>query len=649
VVELTEDRPYLSVVVASRNDMHGGDPLARLQALVNSFSAQCLRFRLSAELIVVEWNPPADRPRLSRVVGVPESCALALRFVEVPPDLHGTLSSADRLPLFQMIAKNVGIRRARGRFVLSTNIDIIFSNELVEYLAARRLERGRLYRLDRHDIESDFPIAATLDQQMTYCAGHQLRVHARGGTYAVNADGTQRIRDEDVVGPGVAIGSGWHVREGDAQAGFYRWAASDEAHLVIDRGTAAGSGAETMLELVLASDPYDPRSWAEIEIFENSALLAGRRVSRATSPVVRFCVVLENARDRHDVVLRLRGASSEGRAFQPLFERRLGLAYRLMSARLRDLPLRAALSHSYSQGGALQPQKTDTYHFAWQPTRESETAPAIVDEPTGEPIDAQVDEIFDHGTRMFVVSVELRRFEPVWLRTPIGDPGVLHGSVEQGHLRPSLGLRAIASWARIGTLRASRAFRRIQRRTRSAAVPWLRQAVQRFDPVAEKPVPPSTDDLSGTTLELSQLRDFLRANRTRPLHQNACGDFQLMALEDWVELRGFAEFTTYSMSLDGLLSASADAAGIQEYVLDMPICIYHLEHEKGSGWTPEGEALLRQRIAERGITWVDHRVVEIWSAYMTWLKRPMIFNGSDWGFGAIALPETTFQPIGDRI
>ena len=33
-----------------------------------------------------------------------------------------------------MIAKNAGIRRARGQFVLATNIDIIFSNELVGFL-----------------------------------------------------------------------------------------------------------------------------------------------------------------------------------------------------------------------------------------------------------------------------------------------------------------------------------------------------------------------------------------------------------------------------------------------------------------------------------------------------------------------------------
>ena len=127
-----EHTPYLSVVVTSRNDDHGGDPLTRLQAFVNSFDAQCRLKGLDAEVIIVEWNPPLDKPRLQTLVRWPESCICDYRFVEVPPEIHNTLNGSDVLPLFQMIAKNVGIRRARGRFVLATNIDIIFSNELVD-------------------------------------------------------------------------------------------------------------------------------------------------------------------------------------------------------------------------------------------------------------------------------------------------------------------------------------------------------------------------------------------------------------------------------------------------------------------------------------------------------------------------------------
>jgi hypothetical protein len=137
--------------------------------------------------------------------------------------------------------------------------------------------------------------------------------------------------------------------------------------------------------------------------------------------------------------------------------------------------------------------------------------------------------------------------------------------------------------------------------------------------------------------ELSGFSTFLRDRRPDNLHNNACGDFQLMAREHWVELRAYPEFETFSMNIDGLLSYIADAAGVSEQILDMPI--YHLEHEIGSGWSPEGDAKLRKRIAESGITWLDATTVYIWAAYMRWLGRPMIFNGRDWGLANTQLPE----------
>jgi len=136
---------------------------------------------------------------------------------------------------------------------------------------------------------------------------------------------------------------------------------------------------------------------------------------------------------------------------------------------------------------------------------------------------------------------------------------------------------------------------------------------------------------------LGDLEVFLRDRRPRNLHVNSCGDFQLMAREHWDALRGYPELETFSMNIDGLLSYMADAAGIKEQILAEDI--YHLEHEVGSGWSPEGEAILRRRIAERGITWLDASTVYIWAAYMTWLRRPMIFNRSDWGFANDSLVE----------
>src|SRR5207245_140458 len=54
--------------------------------------------------------------------------------------------------------------------------------------------------------------------------------------------------------------------------------------------------------------------------------------------------------------------------------------------------------------------------------------------------------------------------------------------------------------------------------------------------------------------QLSHLRDLdhvyklLQERRPESLHLNGCGDFQLMARENWLELRGYPEFETFSMN-----------------------------------------------------------------------------------------------------
>src|SRR5215472_11823915 len=120
-------QPYLSLVVTGRNDDHGGNLLGRMQAFVNGWLNQARAHGLDSELIIVEWNPPPDRPRLAEALRWPEDFGpCVVRIIEVPAELHARYPHGNVLPLYQMIGKNVGIRRARGRFVLATNIDILF-------------------------------------------------------------------------------------------------------------------------------------------------------------------------------------------------------------------------------------------------------------------------------------------------------------------------------------------------------------------------------------------------------------------------------------------------------------------------------------------------------------------------------------------
>jgi hypothetical protein len=186
-------RPYLSVVATARNDDHGGDLLHRMQLFVNGLVSQCERHRLHAELVLVEWNPPSERPHLAHSLIWPESERCAIRVIQVPGDVHSRFAHSDRLPLFQMIAKNVGIRRARGQFILATNVDVLFSHKLMEFLAARKLKAGVVYRTDRYDVSADIPLEATLDEQLRICDQTVIRVCGRAGTLELSSGEFYRI------------------------------------------------------------------------------------------------------------------------------------------------------------------------------------------------------------------------------------------------------------------------------------------------------------------------------------------------------------------------------------------------------------------------------------------------------------------------
>lgn len=168
---------YLSVVVTSRNDVDAAS-LRRMQLFVDSFLTQAERYRLDAELIIVEWNPPAEKPGLADMLRAPSlENIVPVRIIQVPPEIHSRYANAERIPLFQMIAKNAGIRRAHGRFVLATNVDILFSNELIAFLATQPLDVDRMYRMDRYDVPTDVPLDVDLDERLQWCDTHLLRVN----------------------------------------------------------------------------------------------------------------------------------------------------------------------------------------------------------------------------------------------------------------------------------------------------------------------------------------------------------------------------------------------------------------------------------------------------------------------------------------
>lgn len=178
------ERCYLSIVVASRNDSHGGDILKRTRLFLGGLLEQTRHYRFPVELVFVEWNPPADRPRLHEVLPQPMAGDyLTVRYITVPASIHQRYRRAPDIPLFQMIAKNVGIRRARGFFILCTNIDLLFSDALFRALAAKCLREDTYYRANRCDVPETIDPEWAFSAQLAWCERNMVRRLGRDPRY----------------------------------------------------------------------------------------------------------------------------------------------------------------------------------------------------------------------------------------------------------------------------------------------------------------------------------------------------------------------------------------------------------------------------------------------------------------------------------
>jgi hypothetical protein len=146
--------PFLSIVLTGRNDDYGRDFKERFLRTVR-FNARELAARgIDHEFVFVEWAPLPNRPLLldlacDAISGV----ATLLTGYIVDPQYQPALSQNPRLQYLEFIAKNVGIRRAAGAFVLVTNCDVFLGREVLGVLERRALGNGVVYRAPRHDLK----------------------------------------------------------------------------------------------------------------------------------------------------------------------------------------------------------------------------------------------------------------------------------------------------------------------------------------------------------------------------------------------------------------------------------------------------------------------------------------------------------------
>jgi len=137
----------LSIVVVGRNDNYRGSFNKNLEQWIQNTHDLLPK----AEIVLVDWNPPPDKDFLAKAIRWPKD--IDAKIISVSAEIHGSIYNPLNLPLLEYWAKNVGIRRAGGDFILATNPDTLISGQLATEILAG-LKQNMYWRANRVDVEA---------------------------------------------------------------------------------------------------------------------------------------------------------------------------------------------------------------------------------------------------------------------------------------------------------------------------------------------------------------------------------------------------------------------------------------------------------------------------------------------------------------
>lgn len=186
----TINKPYISIVIAGRNDNYGGDFDMRLNNSLKWYYGIFEKAKLYTEIVLVNYNPILDSAPLSeRIEGAKHLKYVQLRIITVDENAHnGYHNEAKRkkLPFYEFIAKNIGIRRAKGQYILSTNADIIIPETVLSHVTQQNLSPYHYYRTSRADFYKFDSTDYSSDKLIAACEQNTFKIFLKGFTYDIN-------------------------------------------------------------------------------------------------------------------------------------------------------------------------------------------------------------------------------------------------------------------------------------------------------------------------------------------------------------------------------------------------------------------------------------------------------------------------------
>ncbi|MCG3167505.1 MAG: hypothetical protein POELPBGB_03297 [Bacteroidia bacterium] len=147
--------PYLSIVIAGRNDNYGGDFRERLQHCFNQAFIQLTQHKIQSEIIFVNYNPLPEPDIQQFIEWKTSNKFISVKIITVPQAVHAVLLEKVRrksVPMLEYCAKNAGIRKAKGDYILCINPDIVLPKQF--FKSVFKLQKNSYYCADRIDFKN---------------------------------------------------------------------------------------------------------------------------------------------------------------------------------------------------------------------------------------------------------------------------------------------------------------------------------------------------------------------------------------------------------------------------------------------------------------------------------------------------------------
>lgn len=198
--------PYITFVVAGRNDNYSGNFKKRIQNMFESISSGIEKYPgCNVEVVFVSYRNPINTQHLPYALNIPDNLKSRLKITIITDEDHENIvkiiGNHRKLDFLEFVGKNVASQRTETKFFLFTNGDNIFPEFLFEIFSLRQFNPSFFYKTDRlelsflkthcnssypwlYDIPTDYPIYKFqydfFSQQMYFHMIDQKYMETRG-------------------------------------------------------------------------------------------------------------------------------------------------------------------------------------------------------------------------------------------------------------------------------------------------------------------------------------------------------------------------------------------------------------------------------------------------------------------------------------